>query len=129
MRDVVKRWASRRKVNHYEAMPYQEVPAAYTALGQCQAMRETRLAMQFMILTATRGGETRGATWAEIDLDASVWTIPGNRMKGGIAHRVPLTLQAKQILRLANEAVAKRRKRKPSYNPNGLSSPTHPATL
>ena len=42
------------------------------------------------MLTAARSGEARGATWDEIDLDARQWTIPAQRMKGGVEHRVPL---------------------------------------
>ena len=43
------------------------------------------------MLTAARSGEGRGATWDEIDPDARLWTIPAERMKGGVEHRVPLT--------------------------------------
>jgi integrase len=56
-------------------------------------------ALEFNILTAARAGETRGATWSEIDLDAATWTIPGERMKAGKLHRVPLSEPALQLLR------------------------------
>ena len=46
---------------------------------------------EFLVLTAARSGEARGATWGEIDLDAGLWTIPAERMKGGVDHRVPLS--------------------------------------
>jgi integrase len=55
-------------------------------------------ALEFAILTATRSGETRGATWAEIDLQAGVWTILGSRMKAGREHRVPLSPAAKKLM-------------------------------
>jgi integrase len=56
------------------------------------------LALQFTILTAARSGETRGATWAEIDVAGAVWTVPGERMKAGREHRVPLSDAALAIL-------------------------------
>ena len=49
------------------------------------------VALRFAILTAARSGEVRGATWAEIDSEARVWTIPADRMKAGKEHRVPLS--------------------------------------
>jgi integrase len=88
--------------NHYAAMPYEEVPAFITAL---KASGETvsRLALQFLILTAARSGEVRGATWPEIDLGARIWTIPGNRMKASKQHVVPLSDAALTILKRALE--------------------------
>ncbi|WP_349816783.1 site-specific integrase [Comamonas sp. NoAH] len=55
-------------------------------------------ALEFLVLTATRSGEVRGATWQEIDMDAAVWTVPAERMKAGKEHRVPLSLQALELL-------------------------------
>lgn len=55
-------------------------------------------ALEFLILTAARSGEVRGATWSEIDLEANVWTIPKERMKMGREHRVPLSPAAVEIL-------------------------------
>jgi integrase len=57
------------------------------------------LALRFLILTAARSGEVRGAMWSEIDLDAATWTIPAARMKGGRPHKVPLSQPALDILR------------------------------
>ena len=54
--------------------------------------------MEFAILTAARSGEVRGATWSEIDLKAGVWAIPGERMKAGRDHRVPLSGAALALL-------------------------------
>jgi integrase len=56
-------------------------------------------ALEFGILTAARSGETVGATWSEIDLDARVWTVPAERMKAGREHRVPLSDRAVEILK------------------------------
>ena len=55
-------------------------------------------ALEFLVLTATRTGEAIGATWAEIDFSPGIWTIPGNRMKAGKDHRVPLSDCALEIL-------------------------------
>ena len=56
-------------------------------------------ALEFVILTACRSGEARGATWAEIDFDACVWTIPKERMKANRPHRVPLSEPAISLLK------------------------------
>ena len=48
-------------------------------------------ALEFLVLTAARSGEVRGATWAEFDLEHGVWTVPGERMKAGVEHRVALS--------------------------------------
>ena len=56
------------------------------------------LALEFVILTAARTNEVLGATWAEMDLDKALWTVPAKRMKGGKEHRVPLSPRAIEIL-------------------------------
>jgi integrase len=61
------------------------------------------MALRFLILTAARSGEVRGATWSEIDLKKSRWTIPATRMKAEREHVVPLSTAAVQILTAAAE--------------------------
>lgn len=56
-------------------------------------------ALEFAALTAARSGEVRGATWSEIDLDRALWIVPGERMKMGREHRVPLTASALALLK------------------------------
>jgi integrase len=56
-------------------------------------------ALEFVIYTAARSGEVRGAKWSEIDLKAGRWSIPGERMKAGRAHVVPLSRQAVALLK------------------------------
>ena len=51
------------------------------------------------LLTAQRGGEVHGAAWAELDLTSAWWTIPAERSKNGLAHRVPLSPQAVRTLK------------------------------
>ena len=126
IRASVKRWSRHRKVKHFEALPYQQVPGVVDKILFSQGMRETRLALAFVVLTAARSGEVRGARWDEIDLDAGTWTIPAERMKGDRAHAVPLSVQASVVLQDARAAVGKRLKRRPDYDPAGLIFP-HPS--
>ena len=60
---------------------------------------ETRAALELLALTFVRPGELRAAEWAEFDLDAGTWAIPGEKMKMKRPHRVPLALRAVAILR------------------------------
>lgn len=84
------------KVEHHDALPVSEVGAFMVELRKHEGVGAK--ALEFAILTAARSGEVRGATWSEIDKDAKIWVIPGDRMKAGREHRVPLTEQAIRIL-------------------------------
>lgn len=86
------------KVKHHAAMPHSEVAEFIGVLRECEAMPATRLSLEFLIHTAARSGEVRGANWAEIDLEARLWTVPEGRIKGGIEHRVPLSERTVAIL-------------------------------
>lgn len=57
------------------------------------------LALEFLILTATRSNEVLNAKWVEVDMDRRLWVIPAERMKAGKAHTVPLNDRAMQILK------------------------------
>lgn len=83
-------------VRHHPAMPYTDVPAFMSVLQPKDST--TAKAMQFTILTAVRTVEVIGAHWNEIDLSAEVWTIPAERMKSKLEHRVPLSRQALALL-------------------------------
>ena len=84
---------------HFAAMPWQQVPGFIADMGNIlKATEPVLLAIQFLILTAARSGEVRGASWSEIDLDDRIWLVPAKRMKGGRAHRVPLSGRAMDIL-------------------------------
>ena len=63
----------------------------------------TRLAFEFLVLTATRSGEVRKSTWSEIDLGTATWIVPAERMKARKRHRVPLTGRCLEILSQARE--------------------------
>jgi integrase len=83
-----------RSIQHFDAMPYKDVPAFLVRLRQLDSIRAPGL--EFVILTATRTSETTGALWSEIDGD--IWIIPGSRMKAGKEHRVPLSHAAMAII-------------------------------
>ena len=85
------------KVNH-AALPYTEVPGFLRALRASDASELVKLGLELTILCATRTSETLRATWAEVDLPARTWTIPGERMKAGVAHRIPLSPRGEEIL-------------------------------
>jgi integrase len=84
-------------IKHHGAMPYTELPAFMRELRHEDTVAAR--ALEFLILTAARTGEVIGAVWDEIDFDGKTWVIPGNRMKGGREHRVPLSDRAVAILR------------------------------
>ena len=83
---------------HFRSLPYQEVAAALEIVEASQASLAARLCFRFLVLTAARPGEARGATWSEINFEDRVWRIPGWRMKGYSEHRVPLSRQAVELL-------------------------------
>ncbi len=86
---------------HYKALPYGEVSEVLQAVEASGASSTVRLALQFLIFTAARSGEVRGAVWPEIDTGKRVWKIPGERMKAGAEHRVPLSGPAVKIIKRA----------------------------
>jgi integrase len=85
-----------QKIEHHKAVPYVEVPALMKQLIGNDSI--SAKALIFTILTGARTGETIGATWAEIDLDNKLWTIPAERMKAGREHRVPLSARIIALL-------------------------------
>jgi integrase len=92
------------KKEHQPAMPWRDVPGfAKAQLRDIEPGDSTRAALLFLILTAARSGEVRGATWGEFDLDAAIWTIPGERMKAKEPHRVPLSSAALALVKLLKE--------------------------
>ena len=86
---------------HLLALPYKELREVLNVIDGCGAAPSAKLALRFVILTAVRSGEVRGATWSEIDVEDRVWRIPGERMKTGAEHRVPLSEAALDVLERA----------------------------
>ncbi len=91
------------KVNHFKALHYSKVPAALHKVRLSTAYPLTKLAFEFMVLTAARSGEVREAIWGEIDFESATWTVPAERMKAAKEHRIPLSGMALAILRDAWE--------------------------
>ena len=85
-----------RRVEHHAALPYVEIAGFMAALRQQEGIAAR--ALEFAILTAARTGEVIGARWEEISLAEKLWTVPGERMKAGKEHRVPLSAPALAIL-------------------------------
>ena len=81
-----------------KALHWSEVSTALDTIRASDAYEVTKLAFEFVVLTAARSGEVRAMTWQEIDMDAAIWTVPGERMKAGREHRVPLSARAIEIL-------------------------------
>lgn len=91
----------RSKVQHRKALRYDDVSSALALVNGSDAGAITKLAFEFMVLTATRSGEARCATWSEVDLEKRDWTIPASRMKAKKPHRIPLTDHCLDILKQA----------------------------
>ena len=83
---------------HHRALPHRDVAAAFATVRASNADPTVRLAFEFVVLTAVRSGEVRGAHWSEIDFDSATWVIPGERTKSGSEHRVPLSDPALRVL-------------------------------
>jgi len=89
---------------HHAALPYTQIAAFIGKLREGPAALITKLAFEFLILTAVRTTEARKALWDEVDFKAKTWTIPGNdeasgrRMKKERDHVVPLSLRCLEIL-------------------------------
>lgn len=81
---------------HHKSIPHGGMHTFMKALRQQDGTGAR--ALEFAILCASRSGEVRGATWAEIDLKKGLWTIPGARMKADKPHTVPLSKQAVQVI-------------------------------
>jgi integrase len=85
-----------RRPAHHAALPYVEIGSFMTELRQRDAIAARGL--EFAILTAARTGEVIGVRWPEINCAERVWIIPGERMKAGRDHRVPLSKPALAIV-------------------------------
>lgn len=86
-----------KKVEHHAALAIDALPAFVADLRGREGVAAR--ALEFLILTATRSGEVRGATWDEFDLKSGVWIIPSERMKAGKEHRVPLCARALALVK------------------------------
>ena len=85
-----------KRVRHRPALAWQDMGAFMATLAERDGI--SAQALRFVILTAARTGEVRGMRWREVDLDAKVWVVPGDRMKAGKLHRVALSPAAVAVL-------------------------------
>src|SRR5262249_41774054 len=85
-----------KKPRHHPALPYRVAGSLMAAVRAREGISAS--ALEFLVLTAARTGETIGATWSEINLDAKVWTVPPVRIKGKREHEVPLSAAAIAVL-------------------------------
>jgi integrase len=90
-----------KKDGHFAAMGYADVPKFVERLRERESIG--RLALEAVILTAARSGEIRFALWPEVDLEAALWSIPGERMKMGRPHAVPLSPEAVEVFQRAKK--------------------------
>lgn len=88
------------RLEHQPAMPWEMIPSFVAKHIRTENRYDvTRTILEFLILTAARSGEVRGMVWNEVDMDGATWTIPAERMKTKMQHRVPLSKRALEILR------------------------------
>ena len=85
-------------VQHMRALPHRDVAAVVETVRASGAALGVKLAFEFLVLTAARSGEVRGAEWTEIDTEEHVWTVPATRTKAKREHRVPLSGRALEVL-------------------------------
>ena len=88
--------------SHFRALDYREVPQAIQTIKDSRASLSAKLCLQFTILTAARGAESRGARWDEINIEEREWRVQASRMKTHKAHRVPLSAAAITVLEQAS---------------------------
>ena len=83
-------------VKHHPAVSFREIAQFMVQLRDSDGIGAK--ALELAILTGVRSGEVRGAIWNEFDIENAMWTIPGERMKGGRKHRVPLSTPVLKLL-------------------------------
>ena len=89
---------------HMPALPYDQVADCLAQVNSSQrASRSSKLALEFVVLTAARSAAVRKATWDEMDVDGATWTVSASRMKANREHRVPLSGRALEVLAEAAE--------------------------
>ena len=90
---------ARSTTTHVRALGYADVHDMLEQVRQSSATPSVKGALELLAYTAARSGEARGMTWDEVDLEAAMWTLSGERTKNGDTHRVPLSTQAVALLR------------------------------
>ncbi len=96
--------SKRVRVQHQPSMPWRAIPAFVKQSLRGKETNATRALLEFLILTAVRSGEARFMCWDEVDLQDEVWTVPADRMKAKVLHRVPLAGRTMEILKAQRKA-------------------------
>jgi integrase len=86
----------KRATRHHPALPYADAPQFVNELAA--AVGTAAVALRFLIFTVGRTNEILGARWSEIDGARAIWRIPGERMKMGESHSLPLSDAALVLL-------------------------------
>lgn len=116
------------EVKHHQAMPYEELPNFLRRLQKMDGMGARCLEM--LILTGLRTNECTGAKWSEIDLEKGLWTVPKERMKKDVEHRIPLSDKAIKLLtKLSQQRTNDYLFPSPSIEGSGISNGTMDALL
>ena len=110
---------------HHTALAHSDIPEFVQRLRAVQADNSSALALEFLILTATRTSETLNMTFDEIDFDAATWSISASRMKMAKPHDVPLSDRALAILKAQHET----RGKNPHVFPGRPTKPLSPMSL
>ena len=88
---------------HFRALHFTEVGEAIQTINACSASLNAKLCMRFLIYTASRSKEARGAEWSEVNFDTATWEISAEKMKAARSHKVPMSRQALAVLREAEQ--------------------------
>lgn len=120
-----------REVKHRATISDRDLPEFLSKLDAYPGDPTTANALRFLILTATRPGEVRGAKWSEINFADALWIIPAERMKMRLEHRVPLSIQAIKVLKFMQSLNGDRELvfASPSYKVKPISENTFNSAL
>ena len=110
--------------SHHRALAWADLPEALRLAQSYRRPMAVRL-FEFVVATAVRIGEARAVTWSEIDFDTQVWTVPGERMKAGREHRVPLSSYALRVLERARRLARNENITSDYVFPTGSGTPLH----
>lgn len=83
-------------IRHHPALAWREIPRFMQELRANSSI--SARALEFTVLTAARTSESTLATWEEFDLEENIWGVPAERMKASVAHRVPLSSSARDVI-------------------------------
>ena len=91
---------SKPKKQNMPALPPTELPRFLTVLNNASVRMETRLLIEWQLLTWVRPGEAVRTRWSDIDIETGMWNIPAEFMKMKKPHKVPLSKEALRVLDL-----------------------------